>query len=292
KGRARPNTGSSMVILGVDPGLRATGYAFLQGLPGGVELVAHGLVRTEDDAPLANRLERIHGALFALLEQRRPSQVAVDDLYATQRYPRTAILLRTDEVVVVEAGGIGYEVHLPAVVARALPRPADGEPQAVELHISYHATQNQPKPLLIGFLHEVEQEFFERFITVDGMGPTKAMKAIVHPIHVIADAIERKDTQFLRRLPGIGERTAEKVIATLHGKMGKYALLRGTEVRPQPVAEDFKAEVLEVLTQQLGHRPVEARRMVEEALRRQPGIASAEELFEEVYRVEQDAGVR
>ena len=74
--------------------------------------------------------------------------------------------------------------------------------------------------------------------------------------------------------------------------MGKYALLRGTEVRPQPVAEDFKAEVLEVLTQQLGHRPVEARRMVEEALRRQPGIASAEELFEEVYRVEQDAGVR
>src|SRR5437899_10451202 len=61
-----------MLILGVDPGLRATGYAFLQGLPGGVELVAHGLVRTEDDAPLANRLERIHGALFALLEQRRP----------------------------------------------------------------------------------------------------------------------------------------------------------------------------------------------------------------------------
>src|SRR5207244_3331490 len=152
-------------------------------------------------------------------------------------YLRGPILRRTDEVVVVEAGGIGYEVHLPAVVARALPRPADGEPQAVELHISYHATQNQPKPLLIGFLHEVEQEFFERFITVDGMGPTKAMKAIVHPIHVIADAIERKDTQFLRRLPGIGERTAEKVIATLHGKMGKYALLRGTEERPQPVAE-------------------------------------------------------
>src|SRR5207245_2460282 len=173
--------GSSMVILGVNPGLRATGYAFLQGLPGGVELVAHGLVRTEDDAPLANRLERIHGALFALLEQRRPSQVAVEDLYATQRYPRTAILMgHVRGVVVVEAGGIGYEVHLPAVVARALPRPADGEPQAVELHISYHATQNQPKPLLIGFLHEVEQEFFERFITVDGMGPTKAMKAIVH----------------------------------------------------------------------------------------------------------------
>lgn len=204
-------------------------------------------------------------------------------------YLRGPILRRVDEVIVVEAGGVGYEVHLPAVVARALPATRDGEPQAVELYISYHATQNQPKPLLIGFLREIEQEFFERFITVDGMGPTKAMKAIVHPIHAIADAIERKDVQFLRRLPGIGERTAEKVIAALHGKMGKYALLRGAEVQLQPAAADFKAEVLEVLTQQLGHRPAEARHMVEEALRRQSGIASAEELFEEVYRVEADA---
>ncbi|TMJ08010.1 MAG: Holliday junction DNA helicase RuvA, partial [Bacillati bacterium ANGP1] len=80
-------------------------------------------------------------------------------------YLRGLILRRADEVIVVEAGGIGYEVHLPAVVARSLPRPSDGEPQIVELYISYQATQNQPKPLLIGFLHEVEQEFFERFIT-------------------------------------------------------------------------------------------------------------------------------
>ncbi len=207
-------------------------------------------------------------------------------------YLRGPILRRAEEVIVVEAGGVGYEVHLPAVVARALPQPHDGEPPTIELYISYHATQNQPRPLLIGFLNEIEQEFFERFITVDGMGPTKAMKAIVHPIHVIADAIERKDSQFLRRLPGIGERTAEKVIAALHGKMGKYALLRGAEVTAAPVAEDFKAEVLDVLTTQLGHRPAEARRMVEEALHRRPGIASAEDLFEEVYRVEQDTGTR
>lgn len=205
-------------------------------------------------------------------------------------YLRGPILRRTDEVIVVEAGGVGYEVHLPAVVARALPPSADGEPPVVALFISFHATQNQPKPLLIGFLNEIEQEFFERFITVDGMGPTKAMKAIVHPIHAIADAVERKDVQFLRRLPGIGERTAEKIVATLHGKMGKYALLRGVDVRPEPVLEDFKAEVLDVLTGQLGHKATEARRMVDEALRRRPGISTAEELFQEVYRVEQDAG--
>ncbi|HEU5298740.1 MAG TPA: Holliday junction branch migration protein RuvA [bacterium] len=204
---------------------------------------------------------------------------------------RGPMLRRGDETVVLEAGGVGYEVHLPAVVARALPVPRGDDRPVVALHISFHATQNQPKPLLIGFLHEVEQEFFERFITVDGMGPTKAMKAIVHPIHMIADAIERKDVGFLRRLPGIGERTAEKVVAALHGKMGKYALLREPASEPQRVGEDFKDEVLDVLTTQLGHRPAEARRMVEEALRRRPSIASAEELFQEVYRVEKGAEV-
>ncbi len=203
-------------------------------------------------------------------------------------YLRGPILRRTDDGIVVEAGGVGYEVHLPAVVARALPQPSNGEPPVVSLYISFHATQNQPKPLLIGFLNEIEQEFFERFITVDGMGPTKAMKAIVHPIHTIADAVERKDVQFLRRLPGIGERTAEKIVAALHGKMGKYALLRGVDVKPEPAIEDFKAEVLDVLTGQLGHKPAEARRMVEEALRRHPGISTAEDLFQEVYRLEQD----
>jgi len=112
-----------MLILGVDPGLRATGYAFLQGLPGGVELVAHGLVRTEDDASLANRLERIHGALFALLEQRRPSQVAVEDLYATQRYPRTAILMgHVRGVVCLAAAELAIEVTAlpPAAVKQAI----------------------------------------------------------------------------------------------------------------------------------------------------------------------------
>jgi holliday junction DNA helicase RuvA len=205
-------------------------------------------------------------------------------------YLRGPILRRTEEVVVVEAGGVGYEVHLPAVVARSLPQSHDGSPQTVELYISYHVSQNQPKPLLVGFLHEIEQEFFDRFITVDGMGPTKAMKAIVHPIHAIADAVERKDSQFLRRLPGIGERTAEKIIASLHGKMGKYALLKDEEVQVAPAPEDFQAEVLDVLTVQLGHRSSEARRMVDEAMRRMPAISSAEELFQEVYRVEKDGG--
>lgn len=112
-----------MLILGVDPGLRATGYAFLLGLPGGVELIDHGLVRTEDDAPLASRLERIHSVLYTLLQQRHPSQVAVEDLYATQRYPRTAILMgHVRGVVCLAAAELAIEVTAlpPAAVKQAI----------------------------------------------------------------------------------------------------------------------------------------------------------------------------
>lgn len=200
---------------------------------------------------------------------------------------RGRVLRRLDQMLVVECGGVGYEVHLPGFVRDALGGAGRGAGETVELHISYHVSANQPRPILVGFLREVEQEFFELFITVDGLGPTKAMKAIVHPIETIADAIERKDITFLRRLPGIGERTAEKIVAALRGKMGKYALLRTEAPVPaEDVREDFREEVIEVLTGQLGHRAAEARLMVARALERNPAIASAEELFQEVYRAE------
>ncbi len=201
-------------------------------------------------------------------------------------YLRGRVLRRGDGMVLLEAGGVGYEVSLPPVVADALPA---GDGATLELFISYHATANQPRPVLVGFLREVEQEFFERFITVDGLGPTKALRAMVHPVHTIADAIERRDVAFLRRLPGIGGRTAEKVVAALNGKMGKYALLRESAGPVKAGEPDFREEVIEVLTRQLGHRAAEARRMVDEAIRRAPQLDSAEALFQEVYRLEREA---
>jgi Holliday junction DNA helicase RuvA len=200
-------------------------------------------------------------------------------------YLRGRILRRAEGMIILEAGGVGYEVWLPPVVEAALPS-GDGP---LELFISYQASANQPKPVLVGFLNQIEQEFFERFITVDGLGPTKARSALVKSVHEIADAVERRDVTFLRRLPGIGARTAEKVVAALHGKMGKYALLRETAGPAKAEPAGFKEEVIEVLTRQLGHRAAEARRMVDEALARAPHVDSAEALFQEVYRLQRGA---
>lgn len=205
-------------------------------------------------------------------------------------YLRGRVLRRDEGSVVVECGGVGYEVVLPAYLAAQVAS-GDAADGTVELFVSYQVSANQPKPVLVGFLREVEQEFFERFITVDGLGPAKAVRAMARPVHEIADAVERKDVAYLRRLPGLGARTAEKVVAALHGKMGKFALLRDNSA-PADLREsaDIHSEVLEVLTRQLGHRPAEARRMVEEALRRNPAVATTEELFQEVYRAQKDGG--
>jgi Holliday junction DNA helicase RuvA len=93
----------------------------------------------------------------------------------------------------------------------------------------------------------------------------------------------------LKNLRGIGERTARKIIATLEGKMGKFALIRTSGEAAAAVGEDFQQQVVEVLISQLGYGRADARTMVVAAMKRNRAIATPEELFEEVYRGEQGA---
>ena len=183
---------------------------------------------------------------------------------------------------------IGYEILVPAFVMETLHPKTLGE--TVSLHIYYHQTEHQPKPVLIGFNLEAEREFFQLFISVEAIGPLKAVKALNFPVSDIAKAIESKNAAVLKRLNGIGERTAHKIIATLQGKMGKFALIREEAERPSEAAEsavdDLAEQVISVLTGQLGHKPNEARLMVDSALKRSPSITTPEALFEEVYRGE------
>lgn len=112
-----------MRILGVDPGLRATGYAVLQGSPSGVRLEDCGVVHTDDDAGLPVRLHTIHAALAALITLHRPEEIAVEDLYAAQRFPRIAILMGHVRGVVCLAAAqqaVPVEALPPAAVKSAI----------------------------------------------------------------------------------------------------------------------------------------------------------------------------
>jgi holliday junction DNA helicase RuvA len=200
-------------------------------------------------------------------------------------YLEGKLLKKEAERVLLLANQVGYEVMLPAVVMKSLQNQDIGG--QISLYIYFHQTERQPKPVLIGFNLEVEREFFQYFIAVEDIGPMKAVKALEIPVREIATAIESGDLGKLTQLKGIGRRTAQKIIATLGGKMGKFALIRPAEDQQQVApAEDFAQQVLDVMVKQLGHKPADARQMIAKAVKRNQAIATAEELFDEVYRGE------
>jgi len=207
----------------------------------------------------------------------------------------TGRLRRKDEDrIVLETGGLGYEVLLPPIVMRQVEGlKADEGEGASELKLvtHYHATRDQPRPVLIGFTSDLDKEFFEKLITVKDMGPMVAARSLAAPVAEVAAAIARQDEKYLRSLPGIGPQKAKNIVAQLHGKVAKFALARDAEALPAasppatPEGPDGVREMVwEVLVKQLGHRPTEASQLIADAIKRRPGIATAEDLFDEIYR--------
>lgn len=180
---------------------------------------------------------------------------------------------------------VGYEILLPAVVMETVAQRTTGD--EVNLYIYYYQTERQPKPVLIGFNLESEKEFFQAFISVDAIGPLKAVKALQIPVGDIAHAIESGDVSILKRLSGIGERTANKIVAALKGKMERFARIpKGADQDGAAARMDahFIEMVMNVLVAQLGHKTADARQMIADAVKRNRTIATAEQLFDEIYR--------
>jgi Holliday junction DNA helicase RuvA len=198
-------------------------------------------------------------------------------------YLEGKLMKMEQERILLLAGHVGYEILVPVVVMESLAEKEIGD--EVSLHIYHHQTERQPKPVLIGFNLEAEKEFFQYFISVEAIGPLKAVKAMNIPTGDIAHAIESGDVKTLKRLSGIGDRTAHKIVASLKGKMNRFALIRHEKSDATvPADEDFAQAVMDVLISQLGYKTTDARQMIAEAMARDSGIASAEELFDEIYR--------
>ncbi len=185
----------------------------------------------------------------------------------------------------IDVGGLSYAVLVPAAVMQHLDEstPADGK---ISL-ITYHYFQVEPSrstPVLIGFLNDIEKEFFEVFITVSGIGPRAALKALSKPISLIAKAIDEADVEFLRSLPGIGQQRAKEIIAKLQNKVGKFGLIQDSQAKhPAAKTKDIEEEVLAVLMQ-LEYKKPEAQAMIRKALQRNPLLQTTEELLNEVYK--------
>ncbi len=197
-------------------------------------------------------------------------------------------LVRTgDGWVEVQQGHLWYEVLVPRCVQRHLDQRLG---KSVELFtlvfLEGNPAQGRLIPRMLGFLSEAEKEFFELFCSVDGVGARKALTAMDRPVRDIAAAIADKDTKQLSTLPGIGPSLAERIVAKLHRKMAKFALLASDQRAPSKDAKQrtVVAEVMEALVR-LGHPESEARRMIEKVLAQKRKPNSVEDFLHLIYQL-------
>ena len=194
-----------------------------------------------------------------------------------------------ENTLVLGVNGISYEVYIPTAVIKNFEGRLEKDSR-VSL-ITYHYYQTDPSrsiPILIGFANRIEKDFFEKFITVSGVGPKAAVRALSQPIPDIASAIDTADLKYLKSLPGIGEQRAKEIIAKLQGKMGRFGLMKTASAADgasalSPKSSDLENECIEVLLQ-LQYKKEEARDMVRKAFSRAAGLSSVEEVLNEVYR--------
>lgn len=172
-----------------------------------------------------------------------------------------------------------------------------GEP--ITLHTTFYiegqAMGGRLTPRLIGFLSTIEREFFDTFCSVDGVGMKKALRAMVRPVREIARTIQEQDVKMLSTFPGIGEATAERIVAKLRRKVGIYALIvnpDGTTSAPAPsngeaahaepdVVSDAYAALLAV-----GHSEMQARAAIDRVMAGRKKFKSVADLIEAIYQQE------
>jgi holliday junction DNA helicase RuvA len=135
-------------------------------------------------------------------------------------YLRGNVVRSTGEQVVVEAGGVGYLLSIPATARERVGR-VGGQ---VELHVHTHVREDQLA--LFGFATPEELELFEQLIQVDGVGPKVGLAILsTASIPVLKQAILNGDVAPIRRAPGVGPRTAQKVIIDLQPKLTAEAAM-------------------------------------------------------------------
>jgi Holliday junction DNA helicase RuvA len=193
----------------------------------------------------------------------------------------------SEEAAGIESAPFVYEVLVPEFTRRQLQLQVG---TAIRLHTVHYIEGNAAQggrltPRLVGFITEVELEFFDLFCSVDGVGVKKALRAMVRPVKELAQMIEEQDAKGLAQLPGIGPATSERIIAKLRRKMPRFALLVGRDA--MPAAESGQTDVVRDAfdaLQMLGHAEADARRLIDAALASGTRFKDTESLLTAIYQ--------
>jgi holliday junction DNA helicase RuvA len=174
---------------------------------------------------------------------------------------RGRLLAKQPNQVIVEAAGVGYDVTISVPTYSELP----GVGSEVALHIHTHVREDQIA--LYGFLQPSEKRWFEKLITVSGIGPKLAMTILSGmPADSMIGAIRGNDIARLTKIPGIGKKTAERMVLELRDKLpppNESAISRVASLTP--VEEDVLSALMN-----LGYQRAAAEKSLSSANKNQP----------------------
>jgi Holliday junction DNA helicase RuvA len=182
---------------------------------------------------------------------------------------RGRIASKTPPQLTVDVGGLGYELEAPMSTFFLLP------PVGEEVRLLTHLVVREDAHILYAFATDNERRLFRSLIKVSGVGPKIAL-ALLSGISVEAFAlcVQNQDIASLTRVPGIGRKTAERLVVEMKDRLGPTTdptfIATASTPTPNPEAEAFGALVA------LGYKPAEATRLLKAA---GPGTHSTEELI-------------
>jgi Holliday junction DNA helicase RuvA len=191
-----------------------------------------------------------------------------------------------EDAVVLERDGIAREVLTPHYAVSELAACCGRQ---VTLHTLEFLEGNAAAgghltPRLLGFLRLEERDFFKRFVSVKGIGFRKALKALAEPVGRIAAWIEQGDRKGIARLPGIGARAADLIVAELRGKMDDLALGAAASAEPTAGWTDAQRDALEIMLA-LGDPRNEATRWLARAAQLHTDIDSPDDWVRAAYKI-------
>lgn len=170
--------------------------------------------------------------------------------------------------VLVLTGGVGYKLFIPVSTYYELPE----EGEDVALHVHTHVREDVLA--LYGFSSATEERLFQRLIAVNGVGPALALKVMsgLEP-KALVDAIRSSDLRRLGSIPGVGRKTAERLVVELRDKMAELGVVGEEEGSRVPLGrvESLREDLLSALGN-LGFRSTSAEKSVEAVLREEPEI--------------------
>ncbi len=173
--------------------------------------------------------------------------------------------------------------------------------ELVVLHTLFYIEGNtmggKMTPRLVGFLNAVDREFFDTFCSVDGVGVRKALRAMVRPVRELARTIQDQDVKTLATYPGIGEATAERIVAKLRRKVGKFALIVGgiaaeTSALTNGQAENAEPDVIRdtfAALLSVGHSESQARAALDVVLSGKKKYRTVADMIDAIYLQRRDA---